>query len=486
MLDQKLQQKLLQKLSPQQIQMIKLLEVPAMQMEERIKKELEENPALEEGPEEDEVQDDNEDEVDDEKAEREQDEFVLDDYLNDEDIPDYRLQVNNTSKDDERREEIPYAAGSSFHESLIQQFTLRTDTEREDLLGEYIIGNIDDDGYLRREVENMVDDLAFLQNITTDVNELNAILKIIQDLEPAGVGARDLRECLLLQLEKKDHSVPSVNLAITVLTDYFEEFSRRHYEKIMTRMGIGEAQMKGIIDEVLKLNPKPGGTVSDPYARTAQHIIPDFILDQSDSGLELSLNNRNIPELKVNRDYSEMLESYSRDRKAGKQNRDAIMFVKQKLDAARWFIDAMRQRQNTLLLTMNAILEYQKDYFAEGDDTKLKPMILKDVAEMTGLDISTVSRVANSKYIQTHFGIFPLKFFFSEGMQTDAGDEVSTREIKRILQECLGNEDKRKPLTDEKLTEILQEKGYQIARRTVAKYREQLNIPVARMRKEIK
>ena len=486
MLDQKLQQKLLQKLSPQQIQMIKLLEVPAMQMEERIKKELEENPALEEGPEEDEVQDDNEDEVDDEKAEREQDEFALDDYLNDEDIPDYRLQVNNTSKDDERREEIPYAAGSSFHESLIQQFTLRTDTEREDLLGEYIIGNIDDDGYLRREVENMVDDLAFLQNITTDVNELNAILKIIQDLEPAGVGARDLRECLLLQLEKKDHSVPSVNLAITVLTDYFEEFSRRHYEKIMTRMGIGEAQMKGIIDEVLKLNPKPGGTVSDPYARTAQHIIPDFILEQSDSGLELSLNNRNIPELKVNRDYSEMLESYSRDRKAGKQNRDAVMFVKQKLDAARWFIDAMRQRQNTLLLTMNAILEYQKDYFAEGDDTKLKPMILKDVAEMTGLDISTVSRVANSKYIQTHFGIFPLKFFFSEGMQTDAGDEVSTREIKRILQECLGNEDKRKPLTDEKLTEILQEKGYQIARRTVAKYREQLNIPVARMRKEIK
>lgn len=487
MLDQKLQQKLLQKLSPQQIQMIKLLEVPAMQMEERIKKELEENPALEEGPEEDEVQgDEDDDEVDDEQAEREQDEFALDDYLNDEDIPDYRLQVNNASKDDERREDIPYAAGSSFHENLIQQFNLRTDTEREDLLGEYIIGNIDDDGYLRREVENMVDDLAFLQNITTDVNELNTILRIIQDLEPAGVGARDLRECLLLQIGRKDQSVPSVTLAKTVLTDYFEEFSRRHYEKIMNRMGIGESEMKGIIDEVLKLNPKPGGTISDPYARSAQHIIPDFILEQSDSGLELSLNNRSIPELKINRDYSEMLETYSRDKKAGKQNRDAIMFVKQKLDAARWFIDAMRQRQNTLLLTMNAILEYQKDYFTEGDDTKLKPMIFKDVAEMTGLDISTVSRVANSKYIQTHFGIYPLKFFFSEGMQTDAGDEVSTREIKRILQECLSNEDKRKPLTDEKLTEILQEKGYQIARRTVAKYREQLNIPVARMRKEIK
>jgi RNA polymerase sigma-54 factor len=486
MLDQKLQQKLLQKLSPQQIQMIKLLEVPAMQLEQRIKKELEENPALEEGPDEDDVQGEEEEDVDYEQEERDQEEFVLDDYLNDEDIPDYRLQVNNTSKDEDRRDEIPYASGSSFHESLISQFNLRSDTEREDILGEYIIGNIDDDGYLRREVENMVDDLAFLQNITTDTDELNAVLKIIQDLEPAGVGARDLRECLLLQIERKDLSVRSVALAKTVLSDYFEEFSRRHYEKIMSKLVITEEDMKGIIEEVLKLNPKPGGAVSDPYSKSAQHIIPDFILEQTDSGLELSLNNRNIPELKVSRGYSEMLESYSRDKAAGKQNRDAIMFVKQKLDSARWFIDAIRQRQNTLLLTMNAILAYQKEYFIEGDDTKLRPMILKDVAEMTGLDISTVSRVANSKYIQTHFGIYPLKFFFSEGMQTDAGDEVSTREIKRILQECLSNEDKRRPLTDEKLTEILQEKGYQIARRTVAKYREQLNIPVARMRKEIK
>jgi RNA polymerase sigma-54 factor len=487
MLDQKLQQKLLQKLSPQQIQMIKLLEVPAMQMEQRIKKELEENPALEEGPDEDDEHNgEEEDDIDQEQDEREQDEFALDDYLNDEDIPDYRLQINNTSKDDDRRDEIPYASGLSFHENLTQQFYLRVDTEREELLGEYIIGNIDDDGYLRREVENMVDDLAFLQNITTSADELNTILKIIQDLEPAGVGARDLRECLLLQIGRKDLSNPSVALTKTILTDYFEEFSRRHYEKIMARTGIDETGMKGVIEEVLKLNPKPGGTISDPYSRSAQQIIPDFILEQSDGGLELSLNNRNIPELKVNRSYSEMLESYSRDKKAGKQNRDAILFVKQKLDSARWFIDAVRQRQNTLLLTMNAILEYQKEYFVEGDDTKLRPMILKDVAEMTGLDISTVSRVANSKYIQTHFGIYPLKFFFSEGMQTDAGDEVSTREIKRILQECLSNEDKRKPLTDERLTEILQEKGYQIARRTVAKYREQLNIPVARMRKEIK
>jgi len=486
MLNQKLQQKLLQKLSPQQIQMIKLLEVPAMQLEQRIKKEMEENPALEEGPEEEEIQGNDEDEINDEEEVREQEEFSLDDYLNDEDIPDYRLQSNNASKDEERREEIPFSAGSSFHDNLISQFNLRVSTEREQTLGEYIIGNIDDDGYLRREVENMVDDLAFLQNITTDTDELNRVLEIIHDLEPSGVGARDLRECLLLQLERKDQSSPSVRLASTIIRDYFDEFSRRHYEKIMSRLMIGENEMKGVIDEVLKLNPKPGGAVSDPYSKTAQHIIPDFILEQADYGLELSLNNRNIPELKISKGYSEMLESYARDKAAGKQNRDAIMFVKQKLDSAKWFIDAIKQRQNTLLLTMNAILEYQKEYFAEGDDTKLRPMILKDIAEMTGLDISTISRVANSKYIQTHFGIYPLKFFFSEGMQTDAGDEVSTREIKRILQECLGSEDKRRPLTDEKLTEILQEKGYQIARRTVAKYREQLNIPVARMRKEIK
>ncbi len=486
MLNQKLQQKLLQKLSPQQIQMIKLLEVPAMQLEQRIKKEMEENPALEEGPEEEEIQGSDEDEINDEEEVREQEEFSLDDYLNDEDIPDYRLQSNNASKDEERREEIPFSAGSSFHDNLISQFNLRVSTEREQTLGEYIIGNIDDDGYLRREVENMVDDLAFLQNITTDTDELNRVLEIIHDLEPSGVGARDLRECLLLQLERKDQSSPSVSLAATIIRDYFDEFSRRHYEKIMSRLMIGEEEMKGVIDEVLKLNPKPGGAVSDPYSKTAQHIIPDFILEQADYGLELSLNNRNIPELKISKGYSEMLESYARDKAAGKQNRDAIMFVKQKLDSAKWFIDAIKQRQNTLLLTMNAILEYQKEYFAEGDDTRLRPMILKDIAEMTGLDISTISRVANSKYIQTHFGIYPLKFFFSEGMQTDTGDEVSTREIKRILQECLNSEDKRRPLTDEKLTEILQEKGYQIARRTVAKYREQLNIPVARMRKEIK
>ncbi len=485
MLDQKLQQRMLQKLSPQQIQMIKLLEVPAMQLEQRIKKELEENPALEEGHEDEELHNEEEEErTDNEQNDYDDEEFSLDDYLNDEDIPDYQLHISNVSRD-EKREEIPFAVGSSFHEVLRQQFNLRAVDERQQTLGEYIIGNIDDDGYLRREVENMVDDLAFLQNITTDEEELNGILEIVQDLDPAGVGARDLRECLLLQIARKDQSVPSIALTTKVLTDYFEEFSRRHYEKIMARLEIEEEEMKEVIDEVLKLNPRPGGTMNDPFARLSHHIIPDFILEQTDSNFELSLNNRNIPELKINRGYSEMLESYVHDKKAGRRNRDAIMFVKQKLDAARWFIDAMKQRQNTLLLTMNAILEYQKEYFEEGDDTKLRPMILKDIATMTGLDISTVSRVANSKYIQTHFGIYPLKFFFSEAMQTDSGDEVSTREIKRILQECVDNEDKRKPLTDEKLTEILQEKGYKIARRTVAKYREQLSIPVARMRKEL-
>ncbi len=486
MLNQKLQQKLLQKLSPQQIQMIKLLEVPAMQLEQRIKKELEENPALEEGPDDEDTVPAEDDDAEEEHMDNDLDEFTLDDYLNDEDIPDYRLQVNNTSKDEEKKNEIPFSSGSSFHENLLSQFNLRATDEHEKILGEYIIGNIDEDGYLRREIENMVDDLAFLQNITTTTEKLEEVLHTIQDLDPAGVGARDLRECLLLQLQRKDQSNRHVVNAIQILTNYFEEFSRRHYEKIMARLDIDEKEMRLVVDEVLKLNPKPGGEFSDPFNKSAQQIIPDFLLEQTDTGLELSLNNRNVPDLRVSKSYSDMLESYSRDKATNKQNREAVMFVKQKLDAAKWFIDAMRQRQNTLLLTMNAILEYQKEYFLEGDDTKLRPMILKDVAEMTGLDISTVSRVANSKYIQTHFGIFPLKFFFSEGMQTDNGDEVSTREIKRILMECLGNENKRKPLTDEKLTDILKEKGYQIARRTVAKYREQLNIPVARMRKEIK
>ena len=484
MLKQRLQQKLLQKLSPQQIQMIKLLEVPTLQMEQRIKKELEENPALEEGAEEEDIPSESEEDQF-EENDKDQEEFTLDDYIEEDEIPEYRLQANNYSKDEEKKSEIPFSVGSSFHEHLESQLGLRDLTEKQKVLGEYILGNIDEDGYLRRELINIVDDLAFLQNVETTESELEEVLNIIQDLEPAGIGARTLRECLLLQIEKRDTTQPSMKLAYTILDQHFEEFTKRHYDKIIVRLGITENELKAAIDEVLRLNPKPGGVYSDPFNKTSQPIIPDFILELSEDGFDLHLNSKNLPELRLSSAYSEMLHSYSKDKSQKKEMKDAVLFVKQKIDSARWFIDAIKQRQNTLLLTMNAILEYQQEYFIDGDETKLKPMILKDVAEMTGLDISTVSRVANSKFVQTHFGIFPLKFFFSEGLQTDSGEEVSTREIKRILQDCIENEQKRKPLTDESLTDILQEKGYQIARRTVAKYREQLNIPVARLRREI-
>ena len=476
---------MLQKLSPQQIQMIKLLEVPTLQIEQRIKKELEENPALEEGSEEEDVPSETEEEDQFDEKDKDQEEFTLDDYIEDDDIPEYRLQAKNYSKDEDRRNEIPFSVGASFQEHLESQLSLRDLTEKQKILGEYILGNIDEDGYLRRELINIVDDLAFLQNVVTTEAELEEVLKIIQDLEPAGVGARTLRECLLLQLEKRDRSEPSLKLAYTILDSHFEEFTKRHYDKIILRLGITENELKAAIEEILHLNPKPGGVYSDPFSKTSQPIIPDFILELSEDGFDLHLNSKNLPELRLSSAYSEMLHSYSKDKSQKKEMKDAVLFVKQKIDSAKWFIDAIKQRQNTLLLTMNAILEYQQEYFIDGDETKLKPMILKDVAEMTGLDISTVSRVANSKFVQTHFGIFPLKFFFSEGLQTDSGEEVSTREIKRILRDCIENEQKRKPLTDESLTDILQEKGYQIARRTVAKYREQLNIPVARLRKEI-
>ncbi|MDI9553717.1 MAG: RNA polymerase factor sigma-54, partial [Bacteroidota bacterium] len=479
MLKQKLQQKLLQKLSPQQIQMIKLLEIPTLQIEQRIKKELEENPALEEGPEEEEdiTSMDADDELY-EDNDKDQEEFTLDDYIEEDDIPEYRLHANNYSKEDEKRNEIPFSVGSTFQEHLKAQLNLRELTEKQKVLGEYILGNIDEDGYLRRELENIVDDLAFLQNVTTDEKELEEVLEVIQDLDPPGVGARTLRECLLIQLAIKDRTEDSLKMAYTVIDLYFDEFSKRHYDKITSKMGITESELKAAIDEILKLNPKPGSLFSDSISRTSQPIIPDFILEHTEEGFDLHLNSKNLPELRLNSAYNEMLKSYVRDKSQKKEMKEAVMFVKQKIDSARWFIDAIKQRQNTLLLTMNAILKYQEEYFIDGDEVKLKPMILKDVAEMTGLDISTVSRVANSKYIQTHFGILPLKYFFSEGLQTDSGEEVSTREIKSILQECIENEEKRRPLTDERLTEILQEKGYQIARRTVAKYREQLNIPV--------
>ncbi|MFC2080807.1 RNA polymerase factor sigma-54 [Bacteroidota bacterium] len=488
MLKQRLSQKLLQKLSPQQIQMIKLLEIPTIQLEQRIKKEMEENPVLEEGAEERDSPDQEglEEEIGkDNELDTDREEFSLEDYMNDEDIPSYRLATKNYSKDD-RKEEIPFSGGTSFHEHLEGQLGLRSLTEEQEALAHYILGNIDEDGYLRRKLSAIVDDLAFSTNIDTNEEVLHEILKVIQDFDPIGVGAQDLQECLLLQIEAKDQNVAVTALARKILKYYFDEFTKKHYQKIVTRLDISEKQLKEALDEILKLNPKPGSSFSDPQNKSVQHIIPDFILDNDEGELQLSLNARNVPELRISQTYSEMLQSYSASKNnASREQKDAVSFVKQKLDSARWFIDAIRQRQNTLMLTMNAIIAYQHKYFMEGDEKALRPMILKDIAEITGLDISTISRVANSKYIQTHFGIFPLKYFFSEGLQTDSGEEVSTREIKKILEECISGEEKRKPLTDERLAEILQEKGYLIARRTVAKYREQLNIPVARMRKEL-
>jgi RNA polymerase sigma-54 factor len=358
--------------------------------------------------------------------------------------------------------------------------------KQEHDLAEYIIGNIDEDGYLRRELEAISDDLAFSLNIDSNEEELLKILRIIQDFDPVGVGARDLRECLLLQIRAKDQTNPDVMLATEIIRYHFDEFTRKHYDKIKSKLDATDEELKDAIEEILHLNPKPGSSFSDPLNKTTHVIIPDFILENDEGVLEISLNGRNTPELRISRTYSDMLESYSAAKnKRSTEQKEAVTFVKQKLDSAKWFIDAIKQRQNTLLVTMNAILEYQKEYFEEGDETRLRPMILKDIADKTNLDISTISRVANSKYIQTHFGIFPLKFFFSEGLQTESGEEVSTREIKKILQDCIDKEEKRKPLTDDKLAAILQEKGYHIARRTVAKYREQLNIPVARMRKEL-
>lgn len=458
--------------------MIKLLEIPAIQLEQRIKKELEENPVLEEGAEDPYA---DQEEV---KAEQ-QDEFSIEDYMQDDEIPSYRLNTQNHSSD-QKREEIPFSMGSSFREQLKTQLGLRKLSEEQEVLAEYVLGNIDDDGYLRRELEAIADDLAFSVGMETSYEALHEVLMIIQEFDPPGVGARSLKECLLLQIGRKDLSDPVTLLAQKILKNHFDEFTNKHYDKIIARLSIEEEMLKEALDEILKLNPKPGGAVGDSQSKSFHQIVPDFILEENEGDLQLYLNSNNVPELRVSRTYSDMFESYSANKAtASRDEKDAVTFVKQKLDSARWFIDAIRQRQNTMLLTMNAILAYQKKYFIEGDETRMRPMILKDIAEMTDLDISTISRVVNSKYIQTHFGIYPLKFFFSEGMQTDSGEEVSTREIKRILQDCIGNEDKRKPLTDDRLSAILNEKGYQIARRTVAKYREQLNLPVARLRKEL-
>jgi RNA polymerase sigma-54 factor len=479
-----LQQKLLQKLSPQQIQVIKLLEIPTVQLEQRIKKELEENPVLEltsdspsEDAEEQEDQSSNENDKD-------NDEFSLEDYMDDDDIPEYRLSSNNYSKDD-RQIDIPFSAGTSFNESMSEQIGLANLTETQKQLAEYIIGNIDEDGYLRRDLSSISDDLAFNVNMDVSEQELEEILKIIQNFDPAGVGARDLRECLILQIRRKKETESAI-LAMKILQESFDEFTKKHYDKIIRKYEITEADLKNAVNEILKLNPKPGSAYSNPLSKSNQVIVPDFILENNDGELQLSLNQKNVPDLKMNNTYLDMMRSYNQNRKnISRDQKDALLFVKQKMDSAKWFIDAIRQRHQTLLLTMSEIIDFQKEYFQDGDETKLKPMILKDIADRTGLDISTISRVSNSKYIQTHFGIFPLKYFFSEGMQKDTGEEVSTREIKKILEECISRENKHRPLTDDKLARILKEKSYPIARRTVAKYREQLGIPVARLRKEL-
>lgn len=477
-----LQQKLLQKLSPQQIQVIKLLEIPTLQLEQRIKKELEENPVLElegeggEPEEENEIRDDA-----DPNNDVDNDEFTFDDYFEDEEIPSYKLNSNNYSKDDVYVD-IPFSVGTSFHEFLLEQLGMVKLTEEESQLAEYIIGNIDDDGYLRRDLSAICDDLAFNMNMEVSENELYKILTVIQEFDPPGVGARDLQECLLIQLRKKYKG--HQNTAYVIVHDFFDEFTKKHYAKIQAKLELTDAELKESVDHILKLNPKPGSSYSNPLNKSNQHIVPDFILEVVDGELVLSLNQRNVPELKINETYLGMLRALGENHK-NKSKKEALQFVKEKLDSAKWFIDALQQRQTTLLLTMSEIINFQQEYFQDGDETKLRPMILKDIAERTNLDISTISRVSNSKYIQTHFGIYPLKYFFSEGLQKDDGEEVSTREIKKILQDCIDNEDKTKPLTDDKLMLILKKKTYNIARRTVAKYREQLGIPVARLRKEL-
>lgn len=484
MLRQSLQQKLLQKLSPQQIQLMKLLQLPTIALEQRIKEELELNPALEEGS--DEIEDsENSDEIladeefDSEKSKDE--DFSLSDYMDDDEGADYKTKSNNNSPDEERKE-IPFAASVGFQEILESQLGLRDLSDHQYQVASYLLGNLDDDGYLRREIDSIVDDVAFSQNINTSKEELLELLKVIQEFDPAGIGARDLQECLLLQLTRKEHKTEITELAIEVVKNHMEEFSKKHYDKISKKLHLDDDKLKQVINEILKLNPRPGNSLADSQ-KSLQEIIPDFTLTINDGELELTLNSRNAPELRTSGTYQKMLEEYtkSRDKKA----KEAVAFVKQKIEGANWFIDAIKQRQNTLLATMQTIVEYQREYFLEGDETKLKPMILKNIADITGLDISTVSRVTNSKYIQTPFGTFLLKSFFSESLSTDSGEEVSSREVKKILADSIAAEDKKKPITDDALAKILNQKGYNIARRTVAKYREMMEIPVARLRKEL-
>lgn len=486
MLKQNLQLKLSQKLSPQQIQLMKLIQLPTLAFEQRLKEELVENPALESGKEENAEADEfgDQDDYDDYDNEHiEADDINIDEYLSDDETPDYKLQANNYSDDDDDKF-TPIVAQVSFHQDLINQLNTFMLTDEDRVIAEFLVGSIDDMGYIRRDIQDIVDDMAFTQGIYTNDEKVSHILThIIHELEPSGVGARDLQECLLLQLRHKTPS-DAVELATDIIENQFDAFIKKHYEKLLQKYGVSQETLRKAIDEIEKLNPKPGGAFAG-NTRAVEHVIPDFTVKISDGELELSLNGRNAPELHISKDYQEMLETYKATASKSSAQKDAVQFIKQKLDGAKWFIDAIKQRQETLFVTMSAIIQYQEDYFLEGDETKLKPMILKDIADMVGLDISTISRVANSKYVETPYGTKLIKDFFSEAMMNDQGEEVSTIEIKKILQNIIDEEDKQKPHPDDKLAELLKEKGYPIARRTVAKYREQLDIPVARMRKKI-
>ncbi|WP_026764916.1 RNA polymerase factor sigma-54 [Sediminibacterium salmoneum] len=494
-LSQSLQQKLLQKLSPQQIQLMKLLQVPTANLEERIKEELEENPALEQGEEghEEDFQDDLKDEFDNSSDDdmdpdgslEEYDNVDISEYVMDDDgeIADYKTKDDNYPEMDDQKI-MPIKVETSFHEMVLNQLGMLELDERSYKIAEQVVGSLDDDGYLRRELSSIADDLAFRQSLVVEEKEIEDIISQIQQFDPAGIAARDLRECLLLQLKRKTDEGKSVELAVQILTKYFEEFTKKHYEKIQKSLGLTDEQLKEVIGQIIKLNPKPGGNLGE-MNKAETYIVPDFFVINNNGSLELSLNSKNAPDLRVSEGYRDMLKEYEKGSKKDKRQKEAVLFIKQKIDAAKWFIDMIKQRQDTLIGTMGAIMKYQQDFFLTGDETTLRPMILKDIAEVTGLDISTVSRVANSKFVQTEFGTYRLKFFFSESLSTESGEEVSTREVKKILSDMIESEDKHKPFSDEVLTEMLQEKGYNIARRTVAKYREQLNVPVARLRKEL-
>ena len=492
-LSQSLQQRLLQKLSPQQIQLMKLLQVPTANLEERIKEELEENPALEMSEEDrddsfEEGKDDMDSSDDDYEMDGGEDEYGnldISDYVadGDDEVGDYKLRDDNYPEIDDNKV-IPYRVETTFHDILADQLGMLKLDDKTMKIAEQIVGSIDDDGYLRRETTSIQDDLAFRQNIEVTEQEIEDLISKIQQFDPAGVCARNLQECLLLQLHRKFKEGNNVKTAIDVLTDYFDEFTKKHYDKIQRGLGLTDIQLRDVINQIIRLNPKPGGNVGESN-KGESYVIPDFFVMNTGGKLEITLNSKNAPDLRISEGYRDMLKDYDRGSKKDKRQKEAVLFIKQKIDAAKWFIDAIKQRQHTLLSTMETILGYQYEFFLTGDETTLRPMILKDIAERTGLDISTVSRVANSKFVQTEFGTYRLKFFFSESLSTDSGEEVSTREVKKILSNMVEAESKVKPLSDERLTELLQEKGYNIARRTVAKYREQLNIPVARLRKEL-